>query len=309
MLRDLMPPGKVEEGDRPHRRKPACEEADPMKRIADDRAVVHEWAQRQTKETLAEWFAEFWSIAAVHGVAFCNEPQAIKQAPFPRAMERMDAMPGVISRWADDDDGGLGRLEESLGIIPAADNDRSSRIDVVVAEVAKTVPLWEQMGPVDLKEDKPLMDRLFSMAEKTQMFAAVHGGRLPNTWWAETSCRLRDAGIFDRLMTQVHRNTHHMTAERHLADQSAHIGSKGGRNPEATKAKSKVLPYFLAWLNEPGKYKSKTHFSKVMMERFPVLAADGRAVRNWYEKWCIEHGVPVNAPPKTKPRKPKPAKM
>jgi hypothetical protein len=108
-------------------------------------------------------------------------------------------------------EGGLAGLESSLGL--TANGDESGRIGAVIEEVRRRVVKWEGSPAKELLRDHEAISRLFTVTEKVHVASYVNNGRLPGFWWSRLAIALDGEALYDRLLTQIHRETAAQSAQ------------------------------------------------------------------------------------------------
>jgi hypothetical protein len=89
-----------------------------------------------------------------------------------------------------------------------------------------------------------VLSRLFTVTEKVSVAAFVNAGHVPDVWWANLALRLRERGLFDRLLKQIHRDTHaQMTSHSMRARADSPAGPKhvGPHNEQELLAEARRI--------------------------------------------------------------------
>ena len=172
-----------------------------------------------------------------------------------------------------DGEGGLAALEACLSL-PHHDGI-DARIAALVGEVERRVTRWESQLANELITDHEAISKLFSVTENVSMSAYVNAGRLPEVWWAKLGVALERNGLYDRLTTQIHRETHANFARhstRAMADSLA--------GPKKVGPKSEAALLAAAWTaaTEVGMFLDA-------MEKLDDsgLRANSRKILGWHE--------------------------
>jgi len=129
---------------------------------------------------------------------------------------------------------GLMRLETTLGL--SHEGAELSRLGAIVTNVERRVAAWERMTPSALMREHAVLDALFAVTERVDVSAFVNGGELPNYWWSRLAIQLDGIGVYDRLLKQIHRETHALSAQEYLQEARSLGGIQAGVAAKARAA-------------------------------------------------------------------------